>query len=101
MAEPTLEDRVAALEQAVAELRGSPAKPPANGKWWEQVGPAFRNDPAFEEMLAYGRYFRKTGQEPPPDWKPGDPIPESSESQASPDSARPIIVFEPRSGAGG
>jgi hypothetical protein len=77
MAELTLEQRVAALEQTVAELqRAKAAALSANGKWWERVGPAFNNDPVFEEMLAYGRYFRKTGQEPPPDWKPGDPIPE-------------------------
>ena len=31
--------------------------------------------PEFDDVIAYGRYFRKTGQEPPPDWKPGDPIP--------------------------
>ena len=31
---------------------------------------------AFDEMVEYGRYYRKTGTEPPPDWKPGDPIPE-------------------------
>ena len=69
-----------ARRRAGAERRKAapklPAAPVANGKWWEQVGPAFNNDPVFEEMLAYGRYFRKTGQEPPPDWKPGDPIPE-------------------------
>lgn len=77
MAGLSLEQRVAALEQSVAKLHLKlPAAPVANGKWWEQVGPAFNNDPVFEEMLAYGRYFRKTGQEPPPDWKPGYPIPE-------------------------
>ena len=82
MAEPTLEQRVAALEQTVADLQQKlGANPPANGKWWEQVGPPFHNDPVFEEMLAYGRYFRKTGREAPPDWKPGDPIPEPDESQ--------------------
>lgn len=85
MAELTLEQRVAALEQNFAELqRKLTTAPPATGKWWEQVGPAFGNDPVFEEMLAYGRYFRKTGQEPPPDWKPGDPIPEPEDEDASP-----------------
>lgn len=85
MAELTLEERVAALEKTVAELQRAQSIPPAaNGKWWEQVGPAFNNDPVFEEMLAYGRYFRKTGQEPPPDWKPGDPIPEPGDEDKSP-----------------
>ncbi len=80
MAERTLEQRVAALERTVAELQlKHTTAPPANGNWWEQIGPSFNNDPVFEEMLAYGRYFRKTGQEPPPDWKPGDPIPDPVE----------------------
>jgi hypothetical protein len=79
MAEPTLEQRVAALEQTVAELQKQRPPTHTNGKWWEQVGPAFDSDPVFEEMLAYGRYFRKTGQEPPPEWKPGDPIPEAQD----------------------
>jgi hypothetical protein len=83
MAELTLEQRIAALEQTVATMQKQLPQAPANGKWWEQVGPAFNNDPVFEEMLAYGRYFRKTGQEPPPDWKPGDPIPEPQDEDSS------------------
>jgi hypothetical protein len=69
MSEPTLEDRASALKQAQQAAS-------ANGKWWEHVGPAFNNDLVFEEMLAYGRYFHKDGQEAPPNRKPGDPIPE-------------------------
>ncbi len=77
MAELTLEERVAALEQSVAEWRQShTAGPPTTGKWWEQVGAPFNDDPIFNEMVEYGRYSRKTGREAPPDWKPGDPIPE-------------------------
>ncbi len=34
---------------------------------------------AHKKMEAYGRYFRKTGTQPPPDWTPGDPIPEPDE----------------------
>jgi hypothetical protein len=85
MAEPTLEERVAALEQAVAELKQKqPPAAPANGKWWEQVGGPMRPDlsEAFDRMVEYGRYFRKTGREAPPEWKPGDPIPEPDESQS-------------------
>ena len=74
MADLTLEQRVAKLEQAVAELKAS--NPPVSSRWWEQAGVQFHNDPVFEEMLAYGRYFRKTGQLPPNNWNPGDPIPE-------------------------
>ena len=31
--------------------------------------------PEFDNAVEYGRYFRITGLEAPPDWKPGDPIP--------------------------
>ena len=84
MAEPTLEQRVAALEQEVAGLktRADGARPPA-GNQLALMGGAFPNDPVFEEMLAYGRYFRATGCEPPPDWKPGDPIPEPDGNDAT------------------
>ena len=81
MAELTLEQRVAALEQTVAELKHDTM--PANGKWWEQIGGPMRPElrEAFDRMTEYGRYFRKTGREAPSDWKPGDPIPEPEESQ--------------------
>ena len=81
MAESTLEERVAALERQMAALKQNGVAAPATGNWWER-GPKFGNDPVFEEMLAYGRYFRKTGHEAPPDWKPGDPIPEPDEDGA-------------------
>jgi hypothetical protein len=78
MTEPTLEQRVAALEQTVANLQKQWPQTPANGKWWEQVGGPMRPElqEAFDRMVEYGQYFRKTGREAPPDWKPGDPIPE-------------------------
>lgn len=73
MSQPTLEERVAALEAAVAELqrrlpvllRSSPPPP---------ITPELQK--AAEEAAAYGRYYRLTGKDSPPDWKPGDPIPE-------------------------
>lgn len=40
---------------------------------------SMKDVPGFEEMVAYGRYYRLTGKDPPPDWKPGDPIPEPDE----------------------
>jgi len=35
--------------------------------------------PEFDELMAHGKYIRQTGHLPPPDWKPGDPIPEPDE----------------------
>jgi hypothetical protein len=79
MAELTLEQRVAALEQEVADLKARDQ--PTGSKWWEKIGRPMSTAEleAFEKMVAYGKYFRKTGKDAPPDWKPGDPIPESEE----------------------
>ena len=76
-----LEQRVAALERIVADLQQKVAAGPP-GKWWEQVGRPLSPEQreAFDQAAEYGRYFRKTGQMPPEDWKPGDPIPEPPES---------------------
>ena len=75
MSQQSLEERVAALEQAVTELRqGKP-------KWRNGDRPPMTPEllAAQREMEAYGRYYRLTGKDPPPDWKPGDPIPEADE----------------------
>jgi hypothetical protein len=77
MAESTLEERVAVLEKAMAELKPAINHPDRGGG--KGLGLLFNNDPVFEEMVAYRKYFRKSGQLPPDDWNPGDPIPEPSE----------------------
>ena len=80
MAELTLEQRVAKLEQEVAELQQKLAKVQPAGKWWERFPPLTPEQrQAHEEAAAYGRYFRKTGREAPPDWRPGDPSPDPPE----------------------
>jgi hypothetical protein len=64
-------------------------------RWWEQVGFAFGDDPVFAAMVAYGRYWRITGQDPPPEWKPGDPIPEPNyDDEDDTDGDRAVIVCE-------
>ncbi|HEY1191344.1 MAG TPA: hypothetical protein VGE74_27165 [Gemmata sp.] len=84
MAEPTLEQRVEKLEQELAALRSKVEAPVATGAGWvERLGGTFKNDEAFQQMVEYGRYFRKTGHEAPPDWEPGDPIPEPDEGGAT------------------
>ena len=42
----------------------------------------------------YGRYFRRTGREAPPDWKPGDPIDRQARNPA--DRKREITRRENR-----
>jgi hypothetical protein len=79
MSQQTVEERLTALEQKMARVESVlPAAPPAQTKWWELPGPPPSPEllEAMKEAEAYGRYFRVTGREAPPDWKPGDPIPE-------------------------
>jgi hypothetical protein len=81
MAESTLEARVAELERQVAEMRRHLSDgvigPDPRSKWWERLRPLSAEAiQAMEEMAPYQQYFRQTGQDPPPDWRPGDPIPE-------------------------
>jgi hypothetical protein len=55
-----LEQRVAALEDAVAELRGAlqARKPIAN--WLNHVIGSMKDEKAFEEVLAHGRAIRRS-----------------------------------------
>ena len=77
MSELTLEARVAAVEAAVANLQRQ--LPPLAKKDILSIAGSMKDYPEFEDVLAYGRYIRRTGQLPPQDWKPGDPIPEHEE----------------------
>ena len=63
----TLEERVARLEAAVAELQRrlnglSPAP-----SWIEQISGLMKDEPAFEEVLAYGRAIRAADRPLEPD----------------------------------
>ena len=55
----TIEERLAAVEAAVAELREHRLIQPPAPDWLEQVVGSFQDEPAFEEVLAYGRAIRK------------------------------------------
>ncbi len=80
MKESTLEARVDAVERTLAELQlrltPSPHEAP-NGIL--SISGTMKDFPEFDELMAHGGYIRRTGQLPPPDWKPGDPIPEPVE----------------------
>jgi hypothetical protein len=65
----TIEDRLAALEAAVAELKGSQLIQRPAPDWLEEIIGSFEDEPAFEEVLAYGRAIRK-----------GEPLPEDGGS---------------------
>ncbi|WP_404791109.1 hypothetical protein [Altericista sp. CCNU0014] len=54
----SLEDRLAAVEAVVAELQQQLAAPqPTN--WLKQITGSFKDEPAFEEVLAYGQAIRQ------------------------------------------
>lgn len=55
----TIEERLAAVEAAVAELREHGVIQPPAPDWLEQVVGSFQDEPAFEEVLAYGRAIRE------------------------------------------
>jgi hypothetical protein len=54
----SLEERMATVEAALAELQKQVANPqPTN--WLQQITGSFKDEPAFEEVLAYGRSIRQ------------------------------------------
>lgn len=58
----SLEERLAAVEVALAHLQQQVAtSQPTN--WLQQITGSFQDEPAFEEVLAYGRAIRQ-GDEP-------------------------------------
>ena len=57
MAQPTLEERLEALEKTVAELTGRSQPGPENKDWRSTVG-MFANDPVMKEIQEEGRKIR-------------------------------------------
>ncbi len=81
MSQLTLEERVQALEQAVAAMQPPGVKiigPSPYSKWWEKIPPSTFVETDEERAMseAVTMYIRQTGDAPPLGWKPGDPIPE-------------------------
>jgi len=54
----SLEERIPAVEAAITELQKQVANPqPTN--WLQQITGSFKDEPAFEEVLALGRAIRQ------------------------------------------
>ncbi len=69
--------RVETLEDSVLELRARiESKSPKPKRGILSIVGAMADRPEFDDAIEFGRYFRIAGQDAPPDWKPGDPIPE-------------------------
>ncbi len=54
----SLEERLAAVEAAVNELQKQVIAPQTTN-WLQQVTGSFKDEPAFEEVLAYGKLIRQ------------------------------------------
>jgi hypothetical protein len=58
----SLEARLVAAEVAIVELQKQARKQPMateSANWLQQITGSFKDNPAFDEVLAYGRAFRQ------------------------------------------
>lgn len=62
MAETSLEERLAALEVEVAQLkqRLEGEQPPDAVPWWKKIVGTFANDPEYDEAMRLGREYRES-----------------------------------------
>jgi len=60
--EATIEARLEAVEQAVVKIQRNLAA--AGQNWLTKVSGSLKDEPAFEEVLAFGRDFRQTRELP-------------------------------------
>ena len=52
------EQRLTAVEKAISELQHQLANPPPASNWVEQITGSFKDEPAFKEILEFGRAIR-------------------------------------------
>ena len=63
-AESSIEQRLATVEQAVSELQQRLARLPVATNWVARITGSFKDEPAFEEVLALGRAIRASDRPP-------------------------------------
>jgi hypothetical protein len=56
---PTVEERLAEIEAAVRELQRRLDSQTRAPNWLERIIGSFKDEPAFEEVLEYGRALRQ------------------------------------------
>ncbi|MFM5892288.1 MAG: hypothetical protein ACKPFD_06670 [Dolichospermum sp.] len=54
----SIEERLSAVEITLAQLQKQ-ILAPQQTNWLEQITGSFKNEPAFEEVLAYGKSIRE------------------------------------------
>jgi hypothetical protein len=62
--ETVLEQRLATLERAVAELQDRLCVTPASDNWIEKITGSISDEAAFREALEFGRAFRNADRPP-------------------------------------
>ena len=62
MATGTLEERMAAVEQELAQLKKQlqAETPPASLPWWEKIAGTFANSEHYDEAMRLGRQYRES-----------------------------------------
>ncbi len=70
MTQTQLEERLLAVETALTEMQRRLATLPPAPNWLDEIIGSFKDEPAFEEVIAFGRAFRES--QPYPD-DPGAP----------------------------
>ena len=71
MTQTELEARLLAVEAALQEIQRHLATLPPTLHWLDAISGSFKDDPAFEEVIALGRAFREA--QPYPE-DPGAPV---------------------------
>jgi hypothetical protein len=59
-----LEHRLAAVEAAVSDLRQRASRPAPDPDWLSRFDGAFEHEPAFAEVVRYGREAREADRPP-------------------------------------
>jgi len=67
-----IEQRLTTVETAVGELQRQLANlPPSGPHWLDQITGSFKDEPAFEEVLEFGRAIRSADRPPDDAGEPG------------------------------
>jgi hypothetical protein len=58
--QPSLEQRLEALEREVAQIKSRLSTPQANGSWVDEIAGSMKPFPEFDEVVRLGRGFRES-----------------------------------------
>ncbi len=67
MSDSSLEQRLTAVETAVSELQRHLVHAPSSPHWLEQVIGSLKDEPAFDDVIAFGKALREADQLPDDD----------------------------------